>query len=170
MRGIATPIRYLRSLDARRRGIIGVANNGESRAGSYDPTASHLRACRPQCATNADDADKRAAYRQSGYRRYRDGRQHRLWWTTNGRQGDSRYWRSPGRWFGAAEVERRRHDSVTTRDAATSPRVDLEVVLRSHKRVPASLLRVGKMQLAGLTELGDYAIDLEKIRRMVPVR
>jgi hypothetical protein len=60
---------------------------------------------------------------------------------------------------------------VTKRDsAAKPPRVDLEIVLRSHKRVPATLLRAGKMQLLGRTDLGDYTIDLDKIRRIVPVR
>jgi hypothetical protein len=60
---------------------------------------------------------------------------------------------------------------VTKRDdAAKPPRVELEIVLRSHKRVPATLLRAGKMQLVGRTELGEYTIDLDKIRRIVPVR
>jgi hypothetical protein len=55
-------------------------------------------------------------------------------------------------------------------DAAKAPRVELEIVLRSHKRVPATLFRGGKMQLAGRTDLGEYTIDLDKIRRIVPVR
>lgn len=60
---------------------------------------------------------------------------------------------------------------VTKRDEAVKPpRVDLEIVLRNHKRVPATLLRAGNMQLVGRTELGEYTIDLDKIRRIVPVR
>ena len=60
---------------------------------------------------------------------------------------------------------------VTKRnDAVKPPRVELEIVLRNHKRVPAALLRAGKMQLVGRTDLGDYTIDLDKIRRIVPVR
>jgi hypothetical protein len=50
------------------------------------------------------------------------------------------------------------------------PRIDLEVVLRNRKRVPATLLRKGRMQLLGKTELGDYSIGLDKIRTIVPVR
>jgi hypothetical protein len=50
------------------------------------------------------------------------------------------------------------------------PRIDLEVVLRNRKRVPATLLRKGRMQLLGKTELGDYSIGLDKIRMIVPVR
>ena len=60
---------------------------------------------------------------------------------------------------------------VTKRDdAVRPPRVELEVVLRNHKRVPATLHRAGKMQLGGRTELGDYTIDLDKVRRIVPIR
>jgi hypothetical protein len=60
---------------------------------------------------------------------------------------------------------------VTKRDDAVKPpRVELEIVLKNHKRVPATLLRAGKMQLGGRTELGEYTIDLDKIRRIVPVR
>jgi hypothetical protein len=60
---------------------------------------------------------------------------------------------------------------VTRLDStAKPPRVELDVVLRTHKHVPATLLRAGKMQLVGRTDLGEYAISLDKIRRIVPVR
>lgn len=60
---------------------------------------------------------------------------------------------------------------VTKRDDAVKPpRIELEIVLRNQKRASATLTRAGKMQLAGRTELGEYTIDLEKIRRLVPVR
>ena len=53
---------------------------------------------------------------------------------------------------------------VTKPDStARPPRVELEVVPRSRKRVPAGLLRVGKMQLAGRPDLGEYAIDIDRI-------
>src|SRR5688572_9659229 len=55
-------------------------------------------------------------------------------------------------------------------ESVRPPRIDLEVVLRNRKRVPATLLRKGRMQLLGKTELGDYAISLDKIRMIVPVR
>ena len=60
---------------------------------------------------------------------------------------------------------------VTKRDDSVRPaRVDLEIVLRNKKRVPATLRRAGKMQLVGRTELGEYTIDLDKVRRIVPIR
>jgi len=55
-------------------------------------------------------------------------------------------------------------------ESVRPPRIDLEVVLRNRKRVPATLLRKGRMQLLGKTDLGDYAIGLDKIRVIVPVR
>ena len=55
-------------------------------------------------------------------------------------------------------------------ESETPPRIDLEVVLRDGKRVPATLLRKGRMQLLGKTQLGDYSIGLDKIRMIVPVR
>jgi len=60
---------------------------------------------------------------------------------------------------------------VTKVDESESPpRIDLEVVLRDGKRVPATLLRKGRMQLLGKTQLGGYSIGLDKIRMIVPVR
>ena len=55
-------------------------------------------------------------------------------------------------------------------ESEAPPRIDLEVVLRDGKRVPATLLRKGRMQLLGKTQLGDYSIGLDKIRMIVPVR
>jgi len=55
-------------------------------------------------------------------------------------------------------------------ESETPPRIDLEVVLRDGKRVPATLLRKGRMQLLGKTQLGGYSIGLDKIRMIVPVR
>ena len=55
-------------------------------------------------------------------------------------------------------------------ESVKPPRIELEVVLRSRKRVPAALLRQGQMKLLGKTELGDYSIDLEKVRTIVPIR
>ena len=61
--------------------------------------------------------------------------------------------------------------NVTKRDEAVKPaRVELEIILRNHRRVPATLSRTGRMLLVGRTDLGDYTIDLDKIRRIVPVR
>lgn len=55
-------------------------------------------------------------------------------------------------------------------DSEPAWRLDLEVVLRNHRRVPATLFQKGNMKLSGRSELGDYAIDLKLVRTIVPVR
>jgi hypothetical protein len=56
-------------------------------------------------------------------------------------------------------------------DDSTRPsRIEIEIVLRNGKKVPAALFRQGQMKLAGKSDLGDYSIDLEKIRAITPVR
>lgn len=55
-------------------------------------------------------------------------------------------------------------------DAVRPPRIELEIVLRNGKRVPATLFRQGQMKLLGKTELGDYSIDLAKVRAITPVK
>jgi hypothetical protein len=61
--------------------------------------------------------------------------------------------------------------TVTGRDDTVKPaRVKLEIVLKSGTKVPASLARQGRMKLSGKTELGEYSIDLDKIRAITPVR
>jgi hypothetical protein len=60
---------------------------------------------------------------------------------------------------------------VIRRDESVKPpRVELEVVLRNQKKVPAALLRQGRMKLTGKTELGTYSIDLDKIRTIMPLK
>jgi hypothetical protein len=60
---------------------------------------------------------------------------------------------------------------VTRRDESVKPpRIEMEVVLRSQKRVPAALLRQGRMKLTGKTELGEYSIDLDKVRAITPLK
>jgi hypothetical protein len=60
---------------------------------------------------------------------------------------------------------------VTRRDDSVKPaRVELEIVLKNGKRLPAALLRQGRMKLLGKTELGEYAIDLDKVRSIAPVK
>ena len=60
---------------------------------------------------------------------------------------------------------------VTRRDDSVKPpRIEMEVVLKNQKKVPAALLRQGRMKLTGKTELGDYSIDLDKIRAITPVK
>jgi hypothetical protein len=61
--------------------------------------------------------------------------------------------------------------AVTRVDTSVKPaRVDLEVVLASGTRAPATLFRKGAMTLSGKSPLGDYTIAMEKVRRLVPVR
>jgi len=60
---------------------------------------------------------------------------------------------------------------VIRRDESVKPpRIELEVVLRNQKKVPAALLRHGRMQLTGKTELGEYSIDLDKVRTITPIK
>jgi len=60
---------------------------------------------------------------------------------------------------------------VTRRDESVKPpRIELEVVLRTQKKVPAALLRQGRMKLTGKTELGEYSIDLDKVRTITPLK
>ena len=55
-------------------------------------------------------------------------------------------------------------------DSVKPPRVELEIVLKSGKTVPAAFVRQGQMKLLGKTDLGDYSIELDKVRTIVPVR
>ena len=50
------------------------------------------------------------------------------------------------------------------------PVVHLEVILRNGKRHMATLVEKGRMLLVGTSELGDYSIDLHKVRLIAPVR
>jgi len=60
---------------------------------------------------------------------------------------------------------------VTRRDESIKPpRIELEVVLKSQKKLPAALLRQGRMKLTGKTELGEYSIDLDKVKTITPVK
>ena len=59
---------------------------------------------------------------------------------------------------------------VRTDDSARPPRIEVEVVLRSGKKAPAALFRQGQMKLLGKSDLGDYSIDLDKVRTITPVR
>ena len=61
--------------------------------------------------------------------------------------------------------------AVTKVDTTVKPaRIELDVVLKNGKHVPATLFRQGAMKLTGRSDLGDYAIDLDKIRRIAPVK
>ena len=61
--------------------------------------------------------------------------------------------------------------TVTRKDNSVKPpRIEIEIVLRNGKKVPAALFHQGQMKLSGKSELGDYSIDLGKVRTIAPVR
>ena len=57
---------------------------------------------------------------------------------------------------------------VSKDESVTPPRIHVEVVMKSGEKVSAALYRKGRMRLLGKTTLGDYAIDLDKVRSIVP--
>ena len=69
------------------------------------------------------------------------------------------------KWTDVASLKVVRRD-----DSVKPPRVEIEIVLKSGKTVPAALFRQGQMKLSGKTDLGDYSIELDKVRTIVPVR
>src|SRR5204863_55874 len=58
--------------------------------------------------------------------------------------------------------------TVTGRDG-TQKLMTVEIVLRTGKKVNATLVRKGRMTLVGKSDLGDYSIDLEKIKKITIV-
>ena len=61
--------------------------------------------------------------------------------------------------------------SITRVDTSVKPaRVELDVVMVSGTRAPGTLFRKGAMTLTGKAPLGEYAIPLDKVRRLAPVR
>jgi hypothetical protein len=55
-------------------------------------------------------------------------------------------------------------------DGGKDDRADIDIALRNGRRITATLTRVRDSKLRGRTELGDYAIDLEKVRSIEPLR
>lgn len=58
--------------------------------------------------------------------------------------------------------------TITGRDAAAA-RMTVEIQLKDGKKVSAALIRKGRMKLSGKADLGEYSIDLEKIKRITTV-
>jgi hypothetical protein len=58
--------------------------------------------------------------------------------------------------------------TITGRDASLKL-MTVEIVLRGGKTVNATLVRKGRMKLVGKSDLGDYSIDLEKIKKVTVV-
>ena len=60
-------------------------------------------------------------------------------------------------------------ESVTlVSKSGAAPQAD--VLLRNGQRTSATLIRKGRMLLTGRTDLGDYSIDLEKVRTITPIQ
>lgn len=56
-------------------------------------------------------------------------------------------------------------------DSASKPeRLDVDVRLRNGRQVTAVLQRPADAKLRGKTDLGDYALDLHKVRSIEPLR
>ena len=58
--------------------------------------------------------------------------------------------------------------TITGRDA-TLKLMTVEIALKGGKKVNATLVRKGRMKLLGRSDLGDYSIDLEKIKKVTVV-
>lgn len=61
--------------------------------------------------------------------------------------------------------------TVVRRDDGSAPgALDVDVLLRSGRRVTATLQRAGDATLKGKTDLGDYSLDLDKVRSIETLR
>jgi len=58
--------------------------------------------------------------------------------------------------------------TITGRDAALKL-MTVEIELKGGKKVTAALVRKGRMKVAGRSDLGDYSIDLEKVKKITVV-
>jgi hypothetical protein len=58
--------------------------------------------------------------------------------------------------------------TVTGRDPAAA-RMTVEILLKNGKSQNGQLLRKGRMKISGKADLGDYSIDLEKIKKITVV-
>jgi hypothetical protein len=63
--------------------------------------------------------------------------------------------------------------SVTITGKTTAPaenRLRADIVPKKGSKISTTLLSKGRMKLSGKTDLGDYAIDLEKVRVIEPLQ
>jgi hypothetical protein len=58
--------------------------------------------------------------------------------------------------------------TITGRDSAAA-RMTVEIATKDGKKVTAALVRKGRMKLVGKSDLGEYSIDLEKIKKIIVV-
>jgi len=59
---------------------------------------------------------------------------------------------------------------LRTNGTVKPPIIEVEVLLKNGKKSPAALFTQGNMKLLGKSDLGDYSIDLAKVRSIVVVR
>ena len=60
--------------------------------------------------------------------------------------------------------------TITGKTTSAEPRPTAEIIPRKGSKINTTLVSKGKMRLSGKTDLGDYAIDLEKIRIIEPLQ
>jgi hypothetical protein len=59
---------------------------------------------------------------------------------------------------------------VRGNDSSKPARLEVDVLLRNGRHVTAVLQRPAESKLRGKTELGDYSLDLDKVRSIEPLR
>ena len=59
--------------------------------------------------------------------------------------------------------------TITGRDPSAA-RMTVEIVLKDGKKVSGALVRKGRMKLSGKSDLGEYSIDLEKVRKITTAK
>lgn len=59
--------------------------------------------------------------------------------------------------------------TITGKDTSPQPRFRADIVPRKGSKISTTLVSKGRMKLSGKTDLGEYSIDLEKIRSIEPV-
>ena len=59
--------------------------------------------------------------------------------------------------------------TITGKEPAPGGRLKADVVPKRGNKISTALVTKGRMKLSGKTDLGDYAIDLEKIRVIEPI-
>ena len=60
--------------------------------------------------------------------------------------------------------------TITGKTTSAEPRPTAEIIPRKGSKITTTLVSKGRMRLSGKTDLGDYAIDLEKIRIIEPLQ
>ena len=59
--------------------------------------------------------------------------------------------------------------TITGKDTSTQPRLRADIVPRKGNKISTTLVTKGRMKLSGKTDLGEYSIELEKIRSIEPI-